>query len=330
MATQLTNAQFAQFLQTVTTTLQQQVQEATVNDQQAMLQALQDAVAAMQDTAENQQEAMQAIAQQMQNMATANAANAGGVVAPGAPIYTDPMAAMANGQGIDYGSKKGKAYWKMATDPLLSEKFDVEPGSFTTFMSKLLDRATDVGLCRTGGIAMVTPQGAQAPINVIKDYGVATYEQIEQHEKTYLAQNQRGMQDSKLLYEMLQNSLSADGFKRIQTWRHQYIFVLQTTDAQGNQTEQEYKAGLCFLKVIIRESYLDSNATTSQMRLALSSLDRYVETNGSDIVAFNTHVRSLIDGLGARGQTSTDILVNVFKGYKTVSDRGFMTKGKYS
>ena len=104
--------QFAQCLGTVTTTLQQQVQQGAGNDQQALVQGLQDAVTAMHDTAETQQEAMQAIATQMQNMANAIAANAnaGGTVAPGAPVYTDPMAAMANGQGIDYRSKKGKAY----------------------------------------------------------------------------------------------------------------------------------------------------------------------------------------------------------------------------
>ena len=80
--------QFAQCLGTVTTTLQQQVQQGAGNDQQALVQGLQDAVTAMHDTAETQQEAMQAIATQMQNMANATAANAGGTVAPGAPVYT--------------------------------------------------------------------------------------------------------------------------------------------------------------------------------------------------------------------------------------------------
>ena len=44
---------------------------------------------------------------------------------------------------------------------------------------------------------------------------------------------------------------------------------------------------------------------------------------GSDITKFNTYVKLLIDSLNARGETSQDTLVNLFKGYQAVSDKPF-------
>lgn len=85
-----------------------------------------------------------------------------------------------------------------------------------------------------------------------------------------------------------------------------------------------FDSGGCLLKVIVRESYLDSNATVSTIRLQLSSLDTYVLENGTDITEVNAHVRSLMDGLAARGETSQDIFVNLIKGYKACPDVEFL------
>jgi hypothetical protein len=78
------------------------------------------------------------------------------------------------------------------------------------------------------------------------------------------------------------------------------------------------------LKVIIRESHIDTNATVSHIRTQLSSLDTYLPTIGHDIGKLNDYVTSLHDALLARGEVSNDLLVNLFKGYKSSSDRRFV------
>ena len=86
---------------------------------------------------------------------------------------------------------------------------------------------------------------------------------------------------------------------------------------------------MALLKIIVRESHLDTNATTNQIRTKLSNLDQYVMTIDSDIGKFNDHVKSLVQALAARNQTTTDILINLFKGYGAVSDvefRGWLTR----
>ena len=84
-----------------------------------------------------------------------------------------------------------------------------------------------------------------------------------------------------------------------------------------------YKSGNLLLKIVIRESHLDTNATTSVLRLKLSALDTYIPKVNSVIVKFNTYVRLLLDSLAARGEESSDTLVNLFKGYQAASDKPF-------
>jgi len=84
------------------------------------------------------------------------------------------------------------------------------------------------------------------------------------------------------------------------------------------------QSGGCLLKVLVRESYLDSNATASTIRLQLSSLDTYIPGNSMDIIGFNAHVRSLMNGLTARGEGTEDLLVNLFKEYRACTDADFL------
>ena len=44
-------------------------------------------------------------------------------------------------------------------------------------------------------------------------------------------------------------------------------------------------------------------------------------TIGSDIGKFNFHVQALMGSLMARGETSTDLLTNLLKGYAKCSDK---------
>jgi hypothetical protein len=47
-------------------------------------------------------------------------------------------------------------------------------------------------------------------------------------------------------------------------------------------------------------------------------------TIGSDITKFNGYARLLIDSLAARGESSNDLLTNLFKGYEAATDKIFV------
>ena len=105
--------------------------------------------------------------------------------------------------------------------------------------------------------------------------------------------------------------MSKEGKKKILIWESQY-----TINGLGSEN--------LLLKIIVRESHLDTNATSASICTKLTDLDRYLPTIGHDITKFNTYVKLLIDGLRSRGETSHDLLVNLFKGYMACSDCDFV------
>jgi hypothetical protein len=60
------------------------------------------------------------------------------------------------------------------------------------------------------------------------------------------------------------------------------------------------------------------------IRAQLSELDKYMEKVNFDIEKFNHHVDTLMERLAARGQTTHDLISNLFRAYKTVKDHEFM------
>jgi hypothetical protein len=60
-----------------------------------------------------------------------------------------------------------------------------------------------------------------------------------------------------MLYDLLMNSITKLGVERIAIWHAQYTITVAGVD---------YPSGICLFKTIIRESHLDSNATTMSIR----------------------------------------------------------------
>jgi hypothetical protein len=108
-------------------------------------------------------------------------------------------------------------------------------------------------------------------------------------------------------------SLTSEVKKKVMIWADQY--QVKINGARYN--------GVALLKIVIRESHLDTNATTNQIRTKLYNLDSYIITIDSDIGNFNQNVKLLIQSLSARNQTTSDLLINLFKEYGAVSDKTF-------
>jgi hypothetical protein len=115
-----------------------------------------------------------------------------------------------------------------------------------------------------------------------------------------------------MLYKCLMVSLSISAKKRISLWSEQYRI--------GNNN---LCSGVTHLKIIIRESHLDTNATTNQIQTKLSNLDSYILTVDSNIGKFYQYVKLLVQLLTARNQKTLDLLINLFKKYGAVSDKVF-------
>ena len=81
--------------------------------------------------------------------------------------------------------------------------------------------------------------------------------------------------------------------------------------------------GPSLFKVIISKAHVDTCATSTVIRMNLSSLDTYILKINCNILTFNEYVRAQVYALAARGEQTQDLLVNLFKAYFVVSDRAF-------
>jgi hypothetical protein len=82
-------------------------------------------------------------------------------------------------------------------------------------------------------------------------------------------------------------------------------------------------AGPLLLKLIISQAHVDSRATVSYIRKSLGELDVKMIDLSSNVEAFNFYVKAQVKALSARGETSNDLLMNLFKGYHAADDTAF-------
>lgn len=223
-----------------------------------------------------------------------------------------PAAAMVG--VIDVGSQEGRKLYENGIKKLSEDLYDCQANDLHTFLATLDERATEYGWNdEIGGILRIPkdPEDLLQGMDYLIDkYGTIDSERIRRFERTYIGQQVRPAQDNYVLFKCLMNSLSKEGKKKVIIWKDDY-------------TVNGFPSGCMLLKVIIRESHLDTNATTASIRSKLNQLDEYLPTVGYDISKFNGYVKLLIDSLAARGETTQDLLINLFKGYLAAPDKEF-------
>jgi hypothetical protein len=147
--------------------------------------------------------------------------------------------------------------------------------------------------------------------SLLREYGRITKEQVHDDVERYINLENRAAQDDYQVYLCLMNSVTKEAKDKLLLLRSEYTF--------GGSS-----SGVAFLKIIIRESHVDTNATLRYIREQLSSFKNYMTSVDSDITKFNQHVHNLLDSLAARGATTEDLLSNLFKGYAVTSDKAFV------
>jgi hypothetical protein len=221
---------------------------------------------------------------------------------------------------LNMGNADDKKLYFKATERLTTKEdlFDLEPEHLTGFLQVVRNRAnlygwnddSDGGL---GGIFTIPIDPADINTiydNLLDSYGLISLERVRNFEASYIATETRPAQDTAMLYQCLIMSLTQDAHNAIMLWKEEFYVAGRPS-------------GFLLLRVIIRESHLDSNATTSVIRLQLTQLDEYMPQVASNILKFNRHVQELMTALHARGATTQDLLTNLFKGYKAASDKKF-------
>jgi hypothetical protein len=212
---------------------------------------------------------------------------------------------------LQYNTKRAIDIYNRSVEKLHEELFDVDASGIHGFLHSLMDKAMTFGWDSILDIPDKIDEPNGSYKNLLKDYGNISLDHIKNWVPTYLNRESRAAQDSYALYQCLMNSLSLKGRSKITLYRNEYFVGMRPS-------------GALLLKVIIRESRIDTRATVRHIRAKLNALPAYIASINYDIPAFNRYVLDLLEQLHARGETTHDLLANLFTAYKTCNDADFV------
>jgi hypothetical protein len=253
--------------------------------------------------------------------AAANNAAAGLAQAPpAAPVFTLAPALANTAVFLDLTSVSGTKHFKGATEPLNKQPFDFSDSSdLQVFLDLVLKKSQVWGWNTIFTIPVTNPlTGITTSHNLLDEYGLIPLAAVRAHTMTYYANQSKQAQDSFMACQCLLSSLTLEFLKLITAESSDY-HLPSIVAAQG-----PVPAGPLLLKLIISQAHVDSRATVSHIRTSLTLLDAKMIELDSNVETFNQYVKAQIKNLLARGETSSDLLINLFKGYKVADDVEFL------
>jgi len=278
---------------------------AAPNDMAAMQQQLQQLQAQVANNVnlQNQVAQLQGQITALQTQATAtNVPNVTGNT-PGAAV-----------QGVlNYNKKEHSAFFTNATKSLTTT-FSFDKRNIRPFLDDLTMHSDTYGL--TDAFIVNIPAVGNVParnVNLLTNHGEITLENCRDHIVFVGAgiATTRDSQNDAMILKCLQASID-------ETTKSQMTAKL------GDYTIRATQSGILYLKVLLKEGAIGTRAAAANIRKKMASLDQYmVNTAKFNIQTFNRYVEQLQSELSNRGETSTDLLDNLFTAYCTVKDRPF-------
>ena len=234
------------------------------------------------------------------------------VMAGNPPVADDRHAfflcpAAANTGVIDFATKEGRKLYADASGKLCDDAFSCDPDEYHDLIQVVTSRAMEWSW--DSGIMMIQSEDDGPRVSLLQEHGKISIGQIRRHERTYIHTESRQAQDTYMLYQALLKSLSKIGRSKIILERKDYEVVVEG---------RVYHSGTLLLKVILTKMHLETKAAARGIRTRLSNLDTYITKIGYDIVKFNKYVKSQMQHLAAKGETTNDLVDNVLKAYENV------------
>jgi len=158
--------------------------------------------------------------------------------------------------------------------------------------------------------------------SLFTEYGMISVEECKNSAKKYFALdkqcNIKTSQDMALPQQMIvciKQSITNECAMKVQTSGEE-----SKIKVSNGAYEDEFQDGPLYLKIMISRITIDSRSMVTYICSALSELDHHMVKCGNDATKFNDFMRMKLDALKARGKSSNDIMVNFFKGNKTISN----------
>ena len=192
----------------------------------------------------------------------------------------------------------------------LDSKFSLIEDTLRTFIEQVRERAriynwdTLLTVADTGGTDR----------NILDNYGMLTIENCQAHANNHvgvkagsapgtIAAKTRIAQDSMMLYQFLLNSLTDTAKLAMLADKDKYYV-------------NGHPSGVCFLKVIIGRSSIDTNAKISMLRKKIARLPQALRNDfKGNVREFNMYVTEQRDQLLGRGQEVSELITFLLEAY---------------
>jgi hypothetical protein len=161
--------------------------------------------------------------------------------------------------------------------------------------------------------------------NLIDQYGLITLNDIRDHASVYENALVKGAQNASQMYNCLYSSLSDKAKLIVLSDVADYTIVTEGGAQVRNRP--------CFLKVIIRNTKVDTLSTVFHIHESLSHLEGKMLELTYNVEAFNIYVAGQVEQLTARGTSSSNLLINLFASFMAVPDKKIcqvMQKDKFN
>lgn len=217
---------------------------------------------------------------------------------------------------IDYRTKEGKKIFEKAIEPL-PDKYDGSAGGLALFLSQLETKATNCGWNNgfpTEDIINLPTDPNRPAIsrNLLQEHAQFSVVGLTAWELNNLigTQDKRAQNNYNML-TCLKASLA--------------IEMQETLDSEwSSYTVGGNEIASLYLLALIAHAEPGTHATVALVRTDLTNLDVKMLELDSDIDKFNQYVRQQKRKLIQRQEQTTDLLVNLFKGYAATRDAKFV------
>jgi hypothetical protein len=134
---------------------------------------------------------------------------------------------------------------------------------------------------------------------------------IRTHATAYIGTATRLTQDSRMMYEFLRDSLTDRAPASLATETAKYM-ITGTTD------------GPLYLKTMLIKFYVETKAMNYHLRQQLQRLPTKIAELNYNVSDLNDHVKKILQNLFSGGETSDDLMVNLFEAYLAVNNTAFL------
>jgi len=219
--------------------------------------------------------------------------------------------ALAQPDILDYSTGHGAKIFSKATEPLPTQ-FSVTNPNIRVFLSEIQVRSESFGWHDLLNVNIADEDQAEVIKSMTHEHGQCNLEQVHRESTRYINSNTRKRQNNYQLFVCINQSID-DNTKR----------VLATEESKYHVNG--HPCGISYLKLLLQKAEVDTRATASYIRRNLTQLHTYMQTDAKgDIKKFNQYVNDLMITLSSRGETSSDIIINLFTGYLACSDKKFV------